>query len=203
MKRLLLLALVASACGTEEPDPPDTGKSLFPVAVGNRWEYRIQDSSGSLSEKIQTVTGTAAAGYRFHTDRGDRETLSVQRIDDQMRLVRVEEQGLRLGVVIEEIRFEPPAIRLDLDDIELGTEYTQTFTERHLDGGADVTKTQTWTIEAVDDPVTVPGGTFRAVRVHRVTEGGPEKTYWYAPGVGKVKEVGGQLEELTGWEVAE
>lgn len=203
MKRLLPLTILLVACGTEDPNPPGGGKSLFPVAVGNRWEYRIQDSSGGLSEKTQTVTGTAAAGFRFHTVRGDRETLSVQRIDEEERLVRVEEEGRRLGVVFEQIQFEPNAVRLDLDDTSLGTEYSQTFTERHLDGGADVTKTQTWIVEAVDEPVTVPGGTFRALRLRRTTEGGPEKTYWYAPGVGKVKEVGGQLEELTSWEVAE
>ena len=28
------------------------------------------------------------------------------------------------------------------------------------------------------------------------------KTYWYVPGVGKVKETGGQTEELVSYEVA-
>jgi hypothetical protein len=49
--------------------------------------------------------------------------------------------------------------------------------------------------------VAVPAGTFCALRVRRVTSttlGGSDKTYWFARGVGKVKEEGGnQREELT------
>ena len=45
--------------------------------------------------------------------------------------------------------------------------------------------------------------TFRAVRVRRDTAGGPSKTFWYVAGVGKVREVGGQTEELQSYEVKE
>jgi hypothetical protein len=52
---------------------------------------------------------------------------------------------------------------------------------------------------AVDEPVTVPAGTFNCLRVRRRAsqQDGSDKTYWFAKGVGKVKEVGGQTEELT------
>jgi hypothetical protein len=48
--------------------------------------------------------------------------------------------------------------------------------------------------------VTVPAGTFTAVYLQKVSAtGGSAKTYWYVPGVGKVKESGGQLEELVSY----
>ena len=51
--------------------------------------------------------------------------------------------------------------------------------------------------------VTVPAGTFTAVYIQKVSAtGGSAKTYWYVPGVGKVKELGGQLEELVSYSLA-
>jgi hypothetical protein len=43
----------------------------------------------------------------------------------------------------------------------------------------------------------VPAGTFDAIVLRKV--GGSEKRYWYVRGVGKVKETGGQVEELVSW----
>jgi hypothetical protein len=45
----------------------------------------------------------------------------------------------------------------------------------------------------------VPAGTYRAIRIHRVGEedGQAEKRYWFAPGVGKLREEGSQLEVLA------
>jgi hypothetical protein len=49
--------------------------------------------------------------------------------------------------------------------------------------------------------VTVPAGTFTAIYLQKASGGGTTKTYWYVPGVGKVKEDGGQLEELVSHEL--
>jgi hypothetical protein len=203
--KLLLTAVLAGACGTEPPDPPDEGKSIFPVAVGNVWTYRIRDSSGDVSSKTQTVTGTDPEGFVFETVRGDVVTTSVQRIDEEERLVRVREESTKVGVLTERLIFTPHDIRVDLDDIELGTTYSQTYLEDHdpIDGTADVEKTQTFTVDSVDDPVTVPAGNYRAIKVVRTTMGGSAKTYWFAKGVGKIKETGGQLEELVSAELVE
>jgi hypothetical protein len=57
-----------------------------------------------------------------------------------------------------------------------------------------------WTILSACESVTVPAGTFTAVSIQKVSAtGGSTKTYWYMPGVGKVKESGGQLEELVSY----
>jgi hypothetical protein len=50
----------------------------------------------------------------------------------------------------------------------------------------------TFEVLAVDEEVTVPAGTFNCVKVERVrtlgAEAGALVWYWYAPGVGKVRE---------------
>ena len=64
-------------------------------------------------------------------------------------------------------------------------------------------KSDQWTVEALDESVTVPAGTFTALRVYRVGEedGQASKRYWFVKGVGKVKEVGKQTEELMSYEL--
>ena len=131
---------------------------------------------------------------------------SVQKIDDEGRLIRVREYSTLDGLPYERIVFEPSDIRVDTDTYELGTQYTQTYLENHdeRDENPDVQKTQTFTVEAVDEPVTVPAGTFRAIKIRRTTDdNGPSKMYWYVPGIGKIKELGGQLEDLTTHQVEE
>jgi hypothetical protein len=50
-----------------------------------------------------------------------------------------------------------------------------------------------WKIEAMDEEVTVPAGTFRSVHLRKLayqmgeTEPWLELAYWYAPGIGMVK----------------
>ena len=49
---------------------------------------------------------------------------------------------------------------------------------------------ETWVVESLDDVVTVEAGTFKdCLRIHRTNEELNRKsTYWFAPGIGKVKE---------------
>ena len=65
----------------------------------------------------------------------------------------------------------------------------------------DAQASDRWFVER-REMVTVPAGTFDALVLRKVSVAAAEKTYWYAPGVGKVKETGGQTEELTEYEVA-
>jgi len=204
--RPLFLLFLVAACGTEDPNP-GRKESLFPVAVGNKWVYRIQDADGEKPIKTQTVTGTAADGaFTFVTERGvdgQRESVSVQKIDDEGRLVRISERSIFQDNEIERIAYVPYDIRVDTDSYEIGGQYSQTYTEDHdpSDMIPDVTKTQTFTIEEVDEVITVPAGTFRCIKIRRTSQDGPAKTYWYAIGIGKVQEIGGQNEQLTTVEI--
>ncbi|MBI3179816.1 MAG: hypothetical protein HYZ27_09150, partial [Deltaproteobacteria bacterium] len=99
-------------------------------------------------------------------------------------------------------RFDPPALRVETKSPALGDTYTTVHCEIRVDAdgnqiGAPLEKTTTFAVEAIDESVVVPAGTFTCVRIKRTVVGGAAKTYWYAAGVGKVKEVGGRTESLV------
>ena len=64
-----------------------------------------------------------------------------------------------------------------------------------------VNKDEAWSVVAASEMVTVPAGTFTTHHLHKDTSGAASKDYWFAAGVGKVKETGEQLEELTSYDV--
>jgi len=197
--------LAALACGSEPPGPPiEPDKSLLPVALGNRWTYRVTSTTGVPSTKIQTVTATIASAdgtiYVMETERAEmRGTRSRQRVVDG-QLQRISEEGLEGGVVTSRFRFEPAGLRIDSNRRTKGDSYTDSHTKIEIDEMGNTVqlfpKTHTFTIESGSELVTVAAGTFECVRVLRRRQDGNEKRYWYAPGLGKVKEVGLQVEEL-------
>jgi hypothetical protein len=86
----------------------------------------------------------------------------------------------------------------------LGATWTTAYTEVEVDpvvGTTTTSKDETWIVEGVDEAVTVPAGTFNALRVRKTTSGAADKTYWFVKGVGKVKEQGEQLEDLTAYSI--
>lgn len=205
MKKLILSALLA-ACGGEVT-PPTPTVNLFPLASGNRWVYRVTEPGKAEETKIQTMTATTG-GYRFSTVNGSKETISVQRLEEETRLVRLREKTVKDGIVVEYLGYSPPALRLDIAENRLGSSYTTEFTEQALDARGNVIangihKVETFRVEADGESITVEAGTFDCVRLRRDTDNGTSKTFWYADGVGKVKEEGGQVEELVRYELTE
>lgn len=207
--RALLFAgalLLFGACGSDPPITPGSTASLFPLAKGNRWTFAVSESDGDQKTKLQTITGTTATGgFAMSTVTGNDRTDSVQRLDGT-RLVRDEEEVFENDLLEDRVRFEPAALRVDVAESALGASYEDEHEEQHLDAAGNVLtsvpKKHTFVIEAVDEAIDVPAGQFRAVRVRRDTVGGAAKTYWYVRGVGKIREVGGQVEELVSFEVA-
>lgn len=207
---LFAVALLAAGCGSEPPVVIDPGDgALYPLEVGNRWTFRITDSSGGVSTKTQEITGTTMTSggvmaYVTLTRRAeDKGTRSVQGYDGE-RMVRYSEQTLMGDSVIFDYRFEPPALRIHSGEREVGATYSDTHDKLKLDVNGDVLevepKTHTFTVEAVET-IQVPAGDFECVRIARSSSAGTDKVYWYAPGVGKVKEIGGQTEELESVEI--
>jgi hypothetical protein len=203
MKRFALFFFI-SACGSNPPIVPGNGESLFPLASNHRWTFAVSESDGDLKTKVQTITGTTAnGGWIMRTETGNDRTVSVQRLEGT-QLVRDSEEVFENDLLKDRVRFSPPALRVDVQESELGATYESEHDEEHLDANGDVltrvSKKHQFVIEAADEAITVPAGDFRAVRVRRDTEGGAAKTYWYVRGVGKIREVGGQVEELMSFE---
>jgi hypothetical protein len=187
---------------------------LLPLVVGASWTFAVTPTGGGAAEsKTSTVealedVGDLKAGvtaFRVRTEKLDGSTVSWQ--EDQCDgVVRHREQSFDLGdVLLSDQIYQPSKLRVDetAAHMTMGATWVDTYTEIEEDPvtGDVVTteKSESWTVEAASESVTVPAGTFTAIKLRRTSDvvGGADKTYWFAPGVGKVKEVGDQTEELT------
>ena len=224
---IFLAFVLVAGCGGGETAAPDaielecptTGR-YFELATGASWSYRVEDPGG-VEDKTQTVgpledVGAAKAGvsaYRMTTTTLNGEVVSWQE-DTGTGILRHREQDLAGTTTTDEI-YEPFKTRIDESDdriVEGATwteDYTETVTTTDETGTttATIPKSERWLVEAVDEVIRVPAGDFCTLRVKRTstTEGaGAAKTYWFARGVGKVREEGAsQVEELTAWSPAE
>jgi hypothetical protein len=218
------LALTMVACEGTTPDPsPDAGTpvatSWLPLRVGNSWTYRTV-SNGSLSNKTTSVEAEEPVGgdgpdattvaFRMKTQKVDDFTLSWQgRVGD--RVVRYREQSYKKGTALlsQDDIWTPARIVVDGGRLTVGASYEDRYVERAKDADTGLVVTSTvvdlWTVEAVDEPLDVPGrGSLPSLKLRKQRPAtGLDKRFWFVKGVGKVREEGGQLEQLTAFEVSE
>lgn len=219
---ILTFSLLVAGCGSD--GGADTGPDATPaecptdgrymgLTTGKSWTYRVTDVvDGTVAEKTQTVgaledVGGAKAGtmaYKMTTVKLGGTVESWQE-DTGEAIRRHREIDLAGGTQGEEI-YEPHKLRVDESAARIvaNAMYTEMYTEHFTDAATMAMtmtmKTEDWTVEELEDQVTVPAGTFCAMRLRRISMtavGGSDKTYWFARGVGKVKEVGvNRIEEL-------
>jgi hypothetical protein len=191
-----------------------TGRYM-PIDEGASWTYRVVEvADGAVTSKTQTVEAFEEVGgdkadvmaFRMRSDKDNGYTLSWQE-DTGDAIVRHREESYDATDALEsEDWFDPGKLRIDESDAHtaegasFGNDYTETTID-HTDATmtTTTTKTETWVVESVADEIDVPAGTFTCMRLFRSNDGtGVAKTYWFARGVGKVKEAGGsQIEELS------
>lgn len=219
---LLAVSLLAVACGSEDPKPKDsTGEDrlpLLPFAAGNRWVYRVTEGA-EVQQKVNLVGAAEPVGgvgmfkdevaFKCTTTKegGADETISWQRPEGD-RVVRYREQSFHAGsgeLELEET-WSPAKLRIDgsPERTTADASWFEEFEETKLEPGEqpDVsTKRDRWTVKAVGQTLTVPAGTFDDVLVVEKVGVDALKTYYYKRGVGKLKETGGQTEELVSYEL--
>jgi hypothetical protein len=194
---------------------------LLPIKTGNSWTYLVTDETGVPSPKTQTVMEQGPVGgagpnagvtaFRFVTKKGIDgmdETVSWQaRVGTQV--VRYREQSYMRtaphALELEEY-WAPFKLRVDETPAHLvaGATWMQADQETKLPVGGTPSTTpveERWTVTAERQPVTVQGRSYEVVIVTKM--GTSMKTYWWARGIGKVKEIGdNQTEELVSYQVA-
>jgi hypothetical protein len=215
----LLVTVAAMGCGNEVNEPRDAGAAdaipaaqrYLPLATGATWTWHVTPANGNPAyDKTSTVEALEPEGdvmaYRVHTVGDDGDTVSWQH-DTGAAIRRLRERSFDLtGALISDQTYTPYKLRLDEsnDRLAVGASYTESYTEIETDaqgGVTSVAKAETWTIEAIDESVTVPAGTYACLRVRRIGTdvGESDKTFWFARGVGKIKETGKQTEELSSY----
>lgn len=210
------LAVTFAGCGGSEPPAQGDQAPYLPISTGATWTYRVTNgSTGAVTNKSSTVeafedVGGSKAGvmaFRVRTEKDTGYTVSWQ-VVSPAGVVRHREQSFdTLGAMKTEEYYEPSKVRFDATASHTvpAASWTENYSEVVTDIPTAMTttaaKTEQWTVEAVGEAVTVPAGTFTCIRVRRVSAvaGQSAKTYWYARGVGKVKETGGQAEELLSY----
>jgi hypothetical protein len=223
MAVLIAIAPVA-ACGGEDPvatpsQAPITGP-LLPWKVGNTWTYQVT-AAGEVSTKTTTVGGLEKVGGVGPNQGKDANQATTMKKDGSdkteswqvlqgTRVVRYREisYAASTGQPKLEEHWDPCKLHVDWtpEKMEKGYVWLEQYTETKLpqDGTLAAPPQDTvdaWTVEELAATVSVPAGTFTNAVVLTKASGDTLKTYWYVPSVGKVKEIGGQTEELVAFKV--
>jgi hypothetical protein len=218
---VLVLGSLLPACNDETPDDGDGGAEqttgpYIPWKKGNSWTYRVTNN-GEVSTKVVTIEAEEKVGgtgphaedtaFRVVTKKGPLDqTISWQALDGE-RVLRYREQSFHAGTGELELEEHWAPYKLHFDGSDEHTAESATWLESYDETKLPVDKAEEtkaerdrWIVDSPSEEVTVPAGTFKAVVVQKAG-GGDIKTYWYVRGVGKVKETGGQTEELMEYKV--
>jgi hypothetical protein len=219
MKGLVLVGALLGACGSSGDNTPDAPTNpadrYLPWTVGSVWNYKLTDPKNTAnppkldqpttilrSEDVGGVhAGTQALVVHHVQYDGSKDVweAAVGELDVRYKSVFYGPTGTITGTDID------TPYRLKLDEsfahTATGAQWDTTFTETS-NGGTPSSKTEHWQVVSDSESVTVMAGTFTCLHVQRTSSGGTLQNYWYARGVGKVKETGGgQDEELMSFTI--
>lgn len=208
-------ALSLAGCGEGPPPAGDTPVGdLWPLTPGSTWTYRVTDELKPVFEKhVQVigsalVPGTSIQAMQVRDVEPALDEVSWQ-TDVGGVVARVREEDRFEGSVLRVTTWAPPMAKALSTAPRVGWTYDTAFheTTRFSDGTViEKDETWSWRVVAMDVTVTTPAGTFEhCVKLERIRTdkvGAKKRTYWLAPGVGKVREEGERTEELVSHHVA-
>ena len=187
--------------------------SYLPFAAGNTWRYLVDEFDGNPpAVKAQTYTEmmtpdeeTGPVIVQVTTNNnGSTESWFQQQ---GTRIVRLRQQDFDLQGNLERTTYYRPH-RLRLDEtperLETGVTWTENYVREERDPLDRIVEQENaaeeWTVVSGDTECPEPWNDLRCIHVKRSTiEGGVSlKDYWFARGIGKIREEGGVLEELVG-----
>jgi hypothetical protein len=178
MRRPLILVLVAalSGCGREEPPPerihvPDS--PYYPLKVGNAWHYKGKD--GQMTQRVVRHEKVGARACALIETSRDKQVIMREHVhvtDDG--LYRLSVEGRKLSRPLRILKLPPRP----------GEQWEATFQLGTTQGKG--------LYRMGEEEVVVPAGRYKAVTLTgEITEDGLRAaafTYWFAEGVGIVKQ---------------
>jgi hypothetical protein len=194
------------------------GADYYPMTDGATWTYRHMGGSTVWDEVVMqsATTYMGKPGVLLEDNpspSGSRsETVLVS---DGSRIARVYQEEFTGATLELTTAYDPGFLRYDRSWEEQSPGYAETamYVRTEKDAAGTITgesdRAHRFTVEALDDSVTVPAGTFSdclRVRRNRVRAPGSEMKegdddlFWFCPGIGKVREedqITGQTEELV------
>jgi hypothetical protein len=194
--------------------PMMTSGRYQPMVVGATWVYNVTDTGvaytkNSAVEAFEDIGGMAAGtmGYKVSESIKTSTQLTWYESTDSDVRRHHDQQTDANGVMTSEDWYSPYDLRVDesSDHLTAGAAWTLSYMDAHTSASKPAstkTITENWTTDAVNETVTVPAGTFSALKITRTnTADGTSKSQWFVPGVGKIRESNttGHLEELTSY----
>ncbi|HMJ54243.1 MAG TPA: hypothetical protein VK540_19315 [Polyangiaceae bacterium] len=228
---VIILAATSGCLGAGEDATTDGGGmehtgALLPWKPGNSWTYRVTDDDGVTTKETTISAAPEPVGlgpledtmaYRVIAKKsdGNDQTISWQMpLGDLVVRYREQSYAASTGQVELEEYWEPYKLHIDGSDehTRAGAMWTVEYDESKVKvvdgilGVPNVSKTvDAWKVlnPSTDHvAITVPAGTFDDPVIIQKAGGSSLKTYWYVRGIGKVKESGGQTEELVKFTVS-
>jgi hypothetical protein len=214
------VAALAVACGGgsggggRTPPPkfvaPD-GPVLGRLTAGSTWTYQVTDPiQGTYQKQVvvlgpATLPGTGQATTQLRETAAGVETLAWHSDADGLFLKWREEERVG-GLLTKTTDWAPGVMKYLSRAAPAGWTWQSDARETvtYPDGTKAVSDVSyVWTVVSASDRITVPAGTFDCVKVTKVNQDKVDKTktYWFAAGVGKVREEGGQVEELASYDL--
>jgi len=223
---VLLVACWTGGCDQAEPTETDGGPAdYYPLVDGASWTY-WHSSRGGWEEQ-NTLEATEHEGepaFRL-LDTPDPDGTSTDSIlvRNGSVVLRVYKEQFLDGEPELSVVYDPGFLRFDSAwlDQEIPFQETRTYQRTETDVGQVAQPTtergHVFTVESLSETVETEGQTFRnCVRVRRErvpgatsgstagVQGEEDNLYWFAPGVGKVREVNlttGSTEVLTDYTI--
>jgi len=195
--------------------------SHFPLVDGSSWTYHHTNLVDDPWDETDTVLAATYEGQDAFilSDQEDAEGEQTHstHVVDGTRVYRAYKEIEVADVVAVTTKYDPPFLRYDEawlragDTVTLDDDWQQTCvvasSASSCAPGAVKTgvTTHTFTVLSIADEITVPAGTFSAVKVQRDNVSDPEtKLFWFAAGVGKIREENpstGAVTELSAYEI--
>jgi hypothetical protein len=221
MRQLASILVFTIACGSsgsggdDQPQPDSTVANDMrynPWSTGAVWSYKLTDpgTGATAMNKLTTVmaprdvggvhAGTMAFLVHIEQLTGSKDVYETFAGELDVRYQSIFYDGT--GQMTDTDVDQPYRLKLDESAAHTvaGAQWPETFSETSTPaGGAASTKSKTeqWRVVSPNEQITVIAGTYSALHVQRTSSGGAIQDYWYARGVGKLKETGGgQNEEL-------